>query len=229
MNHELGRFIVPDTEDWDYRIHYEPEPLPIAVRGAFNPWEAERKRQLRLAEDAAWKEIQRLQALYRQKDAELSNAIRYYNFKVSQLEERVGKVSGVEKITGLGVKALQVVFPLNFGLDKIVGSVLRVFGIGDKKPNMQQVNDILGELQRMAVEIPRLQAELQAIVDQLRAAVQAGTQIQSAQEAMRQQDIMHSEAAYQAQRQAAEALAARQQAVAYAAAMRRKKVSDDDI
>lgn len=90
---DLGRFDVPEVEDWPLKVTYFPEP-PQLIRGAMNPWELERKRILWMRETEAWKQIQDLQRQYR-------GNLNEYNWNVNRFNQLVGEIEGMTGKKGL--------------------------------------------------------------------------------------------------------------------------------
>lgn len=93
--HDLGRFdVLPYAQrlqDWIPHIKYYPEPPTVqAARG--NPWQAERQRVLYEAEERAWKEIQRLQALWEAQKVKMEQLVDSYNKAVRAIEDRMGEL-----------------------------------------------------------------------------------------------------------------------------------------
>lgn len=92
--HALGKFMVPEIEQWVEAVSYRPEP-PIVVRGSMNPWETERQREIYLAEESAWKTIQEKQIRYRSLRLQAEEQLVYFNRIVGEIEGLTGKKSGL--------------------------------------------------------------------------------------------------------------------------------------
>jgi hypothetical protein len=193
----LGKFVLPQEghwsmpkEGWVAGVRYQPESL-LAVRGAMNPWEVERTRELFMAEEAAWKKIIPLQAEVRAKHAVLLRTMAEYNRLILELEDVTGQKTGLEQVTGV-TKFIPLpwfqVFNLFAGL---FGGLLG--GTSKKK----KAEAIMRRLEAQQATMTALQVRLSVIGDEVSWLIQVGEGIRSGQLVKMTQEVAQSEQLYQ--------------------------------
>lgn len=204
----LGKFSVPQTENWVPGVTYTPEP-PIVIRGAMNPWEEERTREIYLAEEAAWKRILPLQAEYRALYARSEILITRYNAVIHELEDVTGKKSGLFSAQNIGMYIVQNAIssaaggPWGFAFMALKTGI--EFLLGNKKK--KKIENLVKELEALNAQLTALFQQLQGIADQVSGLVQTGDVLRATQAARIQQDLTQSETLYQ-QRQSLDRLRA---------------------
>jgi hypothetical protein len=203
----LGKFSVPQTENWVPGVTYTPEP-PLVIRGAMNPWAQERTREVYLAEEQAWKKIITLQAEYRALYAQSEILIARHNALIQQLEKLTGKKSGLLSAQNIGLYVLQnaiyaaggpwgyAFMAVKLGVEFLLGNL--------KKKKIQKT---IKELETLNATLTALYQKLEGIGQQVGGLVQTGDVLRSTQAARIQQDLTQSETLYQ-QRQSLDRLRA---------------------
>jgi len=197
----LGKFNVPANDpDWVPKITYTPEP-PIVVRGAMNPWQEERQRVLFMAEEAAWKTIQRLQGDYRGLMAKIDAGMREFNAKIAEVEAITGKKSGINELTTYA----SLVYSLSGGpyaWAVSLGKLILELGLGflkarKKKKKLekikQQMDVIRARLAALSQQVETLQKEIGRLI-------RSGDAVRSAQAVQMTTDMAQSESAYRERR-----------------------------
>lgn len=186
----LGKFLIPSTPDGPLRATYQPEPLPIVVKGSMNPWADAQATSLRNQEDAAWKVLQPLIARAAQTWGQLQQEAAYFNGKLQELSDTLGhRVGGelnltvptmpgiplpsVKPITSSGQLVMDIVFPpfLLPGFDivgKFLGSLL---GFDNKaKKKAAHAKFLVNLLQESQARIQSLLSafgpQMKAVIDQ---------------------------------------------------------------
>lgn len=107
LTSQLGRFETPAPGMWAANpnhpvldVRYIAEP-PLAVKGAMNPWELERTRQVFMAEEKAWKKVSALQAEYRRVNAQGDRLVKIFQVMAKQLEEMTGQPNKFTSISNI--------------------------------------------------------------------------------------------------------------------------------
>lgn len=191
----LGRFNVPEGENWPVAVSYTPEP-PVQVRGGLNPWQLERTRVLYVAEEAAWKKIQEYQARYRTVDAHLKSSIASFNSKLREFESVTGKKSGIQQISTYGgMVAVIPGFQLLGGLFAAIGFLSSLIGGNKKKKKAER---LARELQQLQASMIADQQQLQSLADAIGQQTTVTAQVQQAQQQIVTAAVQQSEQAYQA-------------------------------
>lgn len=197
----LGEIRVPtDTPDWVPGITYRAEP-PIVVRGALDPWNAERKRAVWIAEEAAWKQIVPLQARYRVLKSEEADTLRQIQHWIRDLERLTGKKSGMADASNYAV----LLYSLSGGPYAWAAAIAKlgvdmILGIGKKK----QAKSILHKLEALGTRMSSIQAQLEQIVTQLNPLVAVGHALKAEQQAIMAADTAKAGEQYQQRLLAAE-------------------------
>lgn len=188
---DLGRFLVPTTDDWVSGITYQPE-TPIAPRGAFNPWELERTREVFLAEEQAWKTILPLQAEFRSAYALLQSLMVQYNALVDEVSGLMGP-TGLQK---MGQTAMFIPLPIFSAFSLFTNVFGGLFGGNKKQKKAQQ---LVAQIQALQARITVLQNRLYAIQQLVSGLVQVGERIRATQTTRISTETAASEASYQQQ------------------------------
>ena len=196
----LGRFYGTPPGQWEadpehaiLDIKYQAE-TPVQVRGALNPWELERTRELFLAEEAAWKTIQKDQVRYRELLRLTQEGIVRFNGLVAQLESLTGKKSGLLSVNNIasfvasssGNPYVMAAMAVKMVVEAILGS--------QKK---KKIDRIMQELQSLQAQILAWYAELTTIQERVSELVQTGDRIRTMQQARFETVVAQSESAYQ--------------------------------
>lgn len=191
----LGRFNVPEGENWPVAVTYIPEP-PVQVRGGLNPWELERTRVLFTAEEAAWKKIQGYQATYRQVEAHLKSSIAQFNQKLIEFESVTGKKTGIQQISTYGgMVAIIPGFQLLGGIFAAIGLLSSLIGGNKKKKKAERLGK---ELQQLQASMVADQQQLQSLADAIGQQTTVTAQIKQAQQQIVTAAVRQSEQIYQA-------------------------------
>ena len=161
--------------------------MPAAIRGAMNPWEQERQRTLRLAEDAAWQSLRAIKAqaapLYGRYEATLWE----FNHKLAELEGLTGQKAG----GGIGkMLTSTIMMPFN-----MIGGL---FGVGKKKA--KHAARLQGDLTRLEADLLALQSSIDALHQQAIPLIGTATAIKGQQDAQRADLLSQSGAAYETRR-----------------------------
>jgi len=202
----LGRFIVPSQSwetgpaGWVPGVTYQAEP-PIVVRGAMNPWNAERQRVVWQAEETAWTGIQGKQAEYRRVYARLQAVIAKMNHVVLELESLTGKKAGlftVENIASVLVSAggnpylIAAMFLKTFVFDAIMG-----------QKKKKKIEGLMRQLEAFQVQARVYVGQLHKIEAEVTGLIQTGDRLRGMQQVTVTKDMAQAERAYQS-RQALE-------------------------
>lgn len=190
---QLNRFQVDEKDDnWIETIRYYPE-TPIAPRGAFNPWELERTRELFTAENNAWKEIQPLMKQYKALRVEAEALIVQFNQKVTELERMTGKKSGMFSATNIatfvasssGNPYIMAALAIKMVVDIILGSQ-------KKKKIEKKVKEIQALQSRILANYNAMKPLMQKAADYMR----VGEAVRSAQSVKITADTQQAEGLY---------------------------------
>lgn len=207
----LGEIFVPSTEDWVPGITYRPEP-PIVIRGSMNPWADERKREVWLAEEAAWKKITALQGTWRELRKQEAEHMREIQHWLRDMERLTGKKSGISSAANYGALLYSVsggpyawaAAIGKFGIDMILG-------IGKKK----QAKSIMRKLEDLGAKMMLVQTRMNETAKALEPLVRVGAAVKDTQKTRTAQDLQKSETLY-----ASRALRDREQGAQHAALVR---------
>lgn len=172
---DLGRFDVPEVEDWPLKVTYFPEP-PQLIRGAMNPWELERKRILWMRENEAWKQIQSVQGQYRSALNEYNKNISRFNQLVGEIEHQTGK-KGLQKIMGSrGFMAASLAITTTNPYGAVIAAVLAAASLletgfkilsGEARRKKKRIKELTNALQAVGAEIERLSGVLNGLAQQI--------------------------------------------------------------
>ena len=174
-HYRLGEFEIPSGQDWVKTLRYIPRP-PLAIRGSLNPWQQERTRVLWQAEEAAWRAIQKLQADYRAVEAKMLSAIARFNQTVEEMESRIGRKSGISKLSTYG-SAVGFVpgFNIAGAILSFIGFIGGMFEAKKKKKQAQHYAALLTAIQHeiegyqnKLVEIQKLVAYQTSVTDRVK-------------------------------------------------------------
>ena len=172
---DLGRFDVPEVEDWPLKVAYFPEP-PQLIRGAMNPWELERKRILWMRENEAWKQIQKLQADYRSALSQYNQNVNRFNQLVGEIEHHSGK-KGLQRIMGShGFQAASLAITTTNPYGAVIAAVLAAATLletgfkilsGEARRKKKRIKELTNALQVVGKEIERLSGVMNNIAQQI--------------------------------------------------------------
>lgn len=172
---DLGRFDVPEVEDWPLKVTYFPEP-PQLIRGAMNPWELERKRILWMRENEAWKQIQKLQADYRSALSQYNQNVNRFNQLVGEIEHHSGK-KGLQRIMGSrGFQAASLAITTTNPYGAVIAAVLAAATLletgfkilsGEARRKKKRIKELTNALQVVGKEIERLSGVMNNIAQQI--------------------------------------------------------------
>lgn len=190
--HALGRFIIPDTPEWVEALRYQAEP-PLVIRGAMNPWALERQREIWMAEEAAWKEIQQKQVAYRQVRLAAEAALRRFNAIIRQIEAMTGKKSGMLSagnvasfVAGAGGNPyIMAALALKMVVEMILGS---------KK--QKKIKRLIEEATRLQANILAYHAQMETIAGEVQRLTMIGEAYRDMQTVRSTEVARQSEAAY---------------------------------
>lgn len=177
----LGEIIVPtDTPDWVPRITYRADP-PIVVRGALDPWNAERKRAVWMAEEAAWKKIVPLQITYNALKINEANTMRLIQHWIRDIERLTGKKSGMANAANYAT----LLYSISGGPYAWVAAIGKlgvdmILSIGKKK----QAKSIINKLEMLGREMEGIHAQLLQITNELKPLVAVGHALKAEQAAI---------------------------------------------
>lgn len=172
--YELGKFNVPEVEHWVEKVTYTPEP-PIVVRGSMNPWETERQREIYLAEEKAWKDLQAVQAQYRVKRAYFDEQMIYLERTLSEIENMSGgksKFNAAEVMKQIGMTMVQNIAGNWYGLLAKLAmlGVDTALAISKQKKIKSKIRDV----EMFAARIQTVQAEMIQLSEQAARLTQTG-------------------------------------------------------
>lgn len=204
----LGEIIVPtDTPDWVPRITYRPDP-PIVVRGAYDPYNAERKRAVWIAEEAAWKKIVPLQVRYAALKQNEANTMRLIQHWIKDIETLTGKKSGMADAANYAT----LLYSISGGPYAWVAAIGKlgvdmILGMGKKK----QLKSIMNKLEMLGREMENIQAQLLQVTNELKPLVAVGHALKAEQQVIMTADTARAGEQYQ-QRLIAQSIAGKQHA-----------------
>ena len=167
----LGEIVIPEKEaNWVPLVRYVPRP-PIQIRGGLDPYGQERKREVYLAEEAAWKQITLLQAESRRLDQRANELMSLYNEKLQFLENRTGKKTGLMPMAG-GYSGIALnlipIYRWYTMAAMVVNLVSNLIGGNKKKKEIQKIirelEDIQNELRSIAARVESIQAKVTELV-----------------------------------------------------------------
>ena len=190
----LGEIIVPANDpDWVPKISFRPEP-PIVVRGALDPYNAERKRAVFIAEQAAWAKIVPLQARYAALKSHEAETMRLIQHWLRDMERLTGKKSGLEGAANYGV----LLYSMSGGPYAWAASLAKlglgfILGIGKKK----QAKSIMRKLEALGVTMGQIQSALATVVSEIEPLVSVGDALKARQQAIRAADTAQAGEQYQ--------------------------------
>jgi len=208
---DLGRFDVPEVEDWPLKVVYIPEP-PQAIRGAMNPWELERKRILWMRENEAWKQIQTLQGQYRGYLNEYNYNVTRFNQLIGEIENQTGK-KGLQRIMGSkGFQAASLAVTTTNPYGAIIAAALVAVNLletgfkilsGEAKRKKKRIKELQNALEEVGRNLDRLTGILSTLAQQILALTMTKEEATKELTEMVQRDTQASADMYR-QRQAAE-------------------------
>lgn len=208
---DLGRFDVPEVEDWPLRVTYIPEP-PQVIRGAMNPWEMERKRILWMRENEAWKQIQTLQRQYQGYLNEYNYNVSRFNQLIGEIEHQTGK-KGLQRIMGSkGFQAASLAITTTNPYGPLIAAALVAVSLletgfkilsGEARRKKKRIKELQNALEEVGRNLDRLTGILSNIAQQILALTMVKEEATKELTAMVQRDTAASAQAYQ-ERQAAE-------------------------
>lgn len=190
----LGEIMVPtDTPDWVPQIRYRAEP-PIVIRGSLDPYNAERKRAVWIAEEAAWKKIVPLQAKYanlKRQEAETMRLIRHW---IKDIETLTGKKSGMADASNYAT----LLYSISGGPYAWVAAIGKlgvdmILGMGKKK----QLKSIMQKLEALGVTMASIQRQLEQVSNELKPLVVVGHALKAEQQAIMAADTAKAGEQYQ--------------------------------
>lgn len=193
---QLGRFDIPDSEQWPLEIKYFPEP-PQLIRGAMNPWELERKRVLWMAEEAAWKQIKALQIEYRAALADYNWNLNRANQLLGELEHQTGQ-KGLSKIMGskgfqAGAMAVTMTNPYGAAIAAALVAInflemgFKILS-GEAKRKKKRIQQLTDALQQVGRDIDRLAGIMNGLAQRILALTNAKEQATAERNAIEAQD-----------------------------------------
>jgi len=195
-NAHLGRFESTPPGQWvrDPKhpvldIRYIPEP-PVSVRGALNPWDQERQRQVFMAEEAAWRKVQAYQARYRGLIRQSESLLRIYNTMVTQLEEMTG-----EKQEGMFSAQNIMEFIASSGGNPYIAAGLFLKKIVTMAFDMMKAARIKRHIAKLVVVQERIVAvykQMTALQKKIEYEIMAGERIRQQQQATVRKDLEQS-------------------------------------
>ena len=172
---DLGRFEIPEVEDWPLQVRYIPEP-PLLIRGAMNPWELEKKRELWMKENEAWKMIQGLQGQYRTKLNEYNSRVSRFNQLIGEIEHVSGK-KGLQRIMGSkGFQAASLAITTTNPYGAIIAAALVAVSLletgfkmlsGEARRKKKRIKELTGALEQVGRDIERITGELSSLAGQI--------------------------------------------------------------
>lgn len=208
---DLGRFDVPEVEDWPLRVTYIPEP-PQLIRGAMNPWEMERKRILWMRENEAWKQIQTLQGQYRTYLNEYNANVARFNQLIGEIEHQTGK-KGLQRIMGSkGFQAASLAVTTTNPYGAIIAAALVAVGLletgfkilsGEARRKKKRIKELQRALEDVGKNLDRLTGILSNLAQQILALTTVKEEATRELTAMVQRDTQAAADQYK-QRQTAE-------------------------
>lgn len=204
----LGEIIVPtDTPDWVPGITFRPEP-PIVIRGSYDPYNAERKRAVWIAEQAAWKQIVPLQATYAALKIQEAETMRLIQHWIKDIETLTGKKSGMADAANYAT----LLYSISGGPYAWVAAIGKlgvdmILGIGKKK----QAKSIMDKLDALGRKMAGIQSQLQQVSDELKPLVAVGHTLKAEQQVLMAADTAKAGDQYQ-QRLIAATIAGQQHA-----------------
>lgn len=235
---DLGRFDVPEVEDWPLRVTYFPEP-PQLIRGALNPWELERTRIIWMRENEAWKQIQKLQGEYRSYLNEYNQNVARFNQLIGEIEHQTGK-RGLQRIMGSkGFQAASLAITTTNPYGPLIAAALMAVSFletgfkmlsGEARRKKKRIKELQGALENVGKNLERLTGILSNLARQILALTTVREEATKELKTMVQQDTLVTTEAYQ-QRQAAEKMKGQARA-AYVNALRQRggqRVNNDTI
>lgn len=190
----LGEIIVPtDTPDWVPRITYRADP-PIVVRGSYDPYNAERKRAVWIAEEAAWKKIVPLQSQYASLKAQEAETMRLIQHWIKDIETLTGKKSGMADAANYAT----LLYSISGGPYAWVAAIGKlgvdmILGIGKKK----QMKSIMQKLEALGQKMASIQSQLEQVSNELKPLVAVGHALKAEQQAIMAADTAKAGADYQ--------------------------------
>lgn len=122
----LGEFVIPEVKkgrDWVDEIRYVARP-PLLVRGALNPWQLERTREMWTAEEAAWKKIVPLRQEHKRVRARLIGMESYAKRKVGEVNCALWELNELSPDTAR--KMAFTAIGLTLGNIPVVGQLLKI-------------------------------------------------------------------------------------------------------
>jgi len=172
---DLGRFEIPEVEDWPLQVRYIPEP-PLLIRGAMNPWELEKKRELWMKENEAWKQIQALQSQYRSKLSAYNERVSRFNQLIGEIEHLTGK-KGLQRIMGSkGFQAASLAITTTNPYGAIIAAALVAVSLletgfkilsGEARRKKKRLKELTNALEQVGKEIEQLTAQLSDLARQI--------------------------------------------------------------
>jgi hypothetical protein len=168
-----------------------------------NPWETERQRSLFLAEEAAWKTIQPLQAQFSKEYGAFQKVLSSYNAKVNELERITGQATGLLK--GGGKIGSMVFSPVNmaFGMvEKILSMIPGIGGLFSKKAKRkkQRAQALLRDIEAEQSTLMAIQQKLVDIEAKVTSALNIAESIRANQPAKMAADVQQNVTAQQERR-----------------------------
>ncbi len=201
----LDLFRVPDVPHWPEAVRYYPEP-PVAPRGAFNPWQLERNRQVYAAEEKAWASIQTLGREYKARRVESETLLTHFNRAIAEVESLTGKKTGMSASSVASLVATVSGNPI-WGAAMGIKFLVDMFMGSQKKKKIERA---IREAERVQALLVAAYQRMEAIAGEVSMLVRVGESIRSEQQATASAIEQYSERAYQ-QRQSLE----RQRAAAH--------------
>ncbi len=172
---DLGRFEIPEVQDWPLQVRYIPEP-PLLIRGDMNPWELEKKRELWLKENEAWKQIGILQGQYRTKLNEYNSRVSRFNQLIGEIEHVSGK-KGLQRIMGSkGFQAASLAITTTNPYGAIIAAALVAVSLletgfkmlsGEARRKKKRIKELTGALEQVGRDIERITGELSSLAGQI--------------------------------------------------------------
>lgn len=172
---DLGRFEIPEVEDWPLQVRYIPEP-PLLIRGAMNPWELEKKRELWMKENEVWATIQGLQRQYRSYLNDYNYNVNRFNQLIGEIENMTGK-KGLQKVMGSkGFQAASLAVTTTNPYGAAIAAALVAVSLletgfklisGEARRKKKRIKELTDALERVGKELERLTGILSGLASQI--------------------------------------------------------------